>query len=371
MKTILLQLSTLLISTCLFSQSVGINTDGSAPTAGYVLDVKGQTLIQNSLDVSGNISLSDNQLRLRGNSDGNHWLSYHGGGGFDGAKLYGLNTVALQTSNMEVVLRDSRVGINTSSPSKGVLHVAGNRSDYSGGGNFSDGGHCNDCGPYDYNGQNLNISIYAENDIVAGWKLCTESDARIKNIIGLSSGVNDLSVLNKIRITDYSMKDEIQAGKQKFKKVIAQEVEKVFPLAVSTTANFIPNIYRKMTISQGFIDLIPSIKINDEIKFIKNDGSEFFSKVIEITNKQIKLNNTISEEVFVYGIKVNDFKVVDYDAISMLNVSATQELYKIIQGQKEEIEMLKKENDSLKANVENNSAELELIKMTLNLADHK
>ena len=173
MKTILLQLSTLLISTCLFSQSVGINTDGSAPTAGYVLDVKGQTLIQNSLDVSGNISLSDNQLRLRGNSDGNHWLSYHGGGGFDGAKLYGLNTVALQTSNMEVVLKDSRVGINTSSPSKGVLHVAGNRSDYSGGGNFSDGGHCNDCGPYDYNGQNLNISIYAENDIVAGWKLCT------------------------------------------------------------------------------------------------------------------------------------------------------------------------------------------------------
>ena len=167
------------------------------------------------------------------------------------------------------------------------------------------------------------------------------------------------------------MKDEIQAGKQKFKKVIAQEVEKVFPLAVSTTTNFIPNIYRKMTISQGFIDLIPSIKLNDEIKFIKNDGSEFFSKVIEITNKQIKLNNTISEEVFVYGIKVNDFKVVDYDAISMLNVSATQELYKIIQGQKEEIEMLKKENDSLKASVENNSAELELIKMTLNLADHK
>ena len=58
MKTILLQLSTLLISACLYSQSVGINTDGSAPTAGYVLDVKGQTLIQNSLDVSGNISLS-------------------------------------------------------------------------------------------------------------------------------------------------------------------------------------------------------------------------------------------------------------------------------------------------------------------------
>ena len=79
----------------------------------------------------------------------------------------------------------------------------------------------------------------------------------------------------------------------------------------------------------------------------------------------------LSGEVFVYGRRVNDFHTVDYEALNTLNISATQELYRIIQAQKEQIEMLKKENDSLKASVENNSAELELIKMTLNLADHK
>ena len=32
--------------------------------------------------------------------------------------------------------------------------------------------------------------------------------------------------------------------------------------------------------------------------------------------------------VFVYGKQVNDFHIVDYDALSMLNVSATQALSK-------------------------------------------
>lgn len=41
-------------------------------------------------------------------------------------------------------------------------------------------------------------------------------------------------------------------------------------------------------------------------------------------------------EVFVYGREVADLRSVDYDAISMLNVSATQELHrKIMTLQKE------------------------------------
>ena len=38
---------------------------------------------------SGNIGLNDGQLRLRTPIDNNHYIAYHGGGGFDGAKLYG------------------------------------------------------------------------------------------------------------------------------------------------------------------------------------------------------------------------------------------------------------------------------------------
>ena len=49
-----------------------------------------------------------------------------------------------------------------------------------------------------------------------------------------------------------------------------------------------------------------------------------------------------TDRVFVYGKEVNDFRVVDYDAISMLNVSATQELAKRSEAQAKEIEQLKK-----------------------------
>jgi hypothetical protein len=39
------------------------------------------------------------------------------------------------------------------------------------------------------------------------------------------------------------------------------------------------------------------------------------------------------DEVFVYGREVNDFRNVDYDAIAMLNVSATQELNRRLEKQ--------------------------------------
>ena len=73
------------------------------------------------------------------------------------------------------------------------------------------------------------------------------------------------------------------------------------------------------------------------------------------------------EKVFVYGREVDDFHAVDYTAVAMLNVSATQELYKqlTIQGdkieeqqskiqyQEEGLNALKAENQALRAEFEN------------------
>ncbi len=47
--------------------------------------------------------------------------------------------------------------------------------------------------------------------------------------------------------------------------------------------------------------------------------------------------------MFVYGREVNDFRTVDYDAIAMLNVSATQELHRLVQSQAAEIAALKQQ----------------------------
>ena len=53
------------------------------------------------------------------------------------------------------------------------------------------------------------------------------------------------------------------------------------------------------------------------------------------------MNSKKEGQVFVYGKQVNDFHVLDYDAVSMLNVSATQELYKIVTKQQKTIDSLK------------------------------
>ena len=54
---------------------------------------------------------------------------------------------------------------------------------------------------------------------------------------------------------------------------------------------------------------------------------------------------SIETQVFVYGKQVDDFRSVDYDAISMLNVSATQELAKRNAELELEVSKLGKIND--------------------------
>ncbi len=47
-----------------------------------------------------------------------------------------------------------------------------------------------------------------------------------------------------------------------------------------------------------------------------------------------------ADTVFVYGREVKDFRTVDYEAIAMLNVSATQELHRRVVAQAAEIAAL-------------------------------
>ncbi len=72
--------------------------------------------------------------------------------------------------------------------------------------------------------------------------------------------------------------------------------------------------------------------------------------------------------MFVYGREVDDFHTVDYEAISMLNVSATQEQQRIIEAQQEEIEAQQTEIEALKTKVNEMDvlkAEIESIKAML------
>jgi hypothetical protein len=201
------------------------------------------------------------------------------------------------------------------------------------------------------------VSIFASHRIVAT-EFDANSDARIKNISGISNPSKDLETITNLRITDYTMKDKIKYGNQTYKKVIAQEVEKVYPQVVSKHTDFIPNVFQpsaKLTkTANGYlISFNAPHKISSEAKklqvLIEASGMQRFDIVSIPSEKEviIKATDLNSNKVFVYGEEVDDFRTVDYEGLTTLNISATQELTKLIKGQKLLIEQLIKRIDML------------------------
>jgi hypothetical protein len=181
------------------------------------------------------------------------------------------------------------------------------------------------------------ISMYTDGRILAG-EFNAYSDSRIKNVAGISNSTADLELLNKIEVVDYTYIDKVAKGDQMVKKVIAQQLETVLPAAVKKGTDVIPNVYdlaEKATFNAAKKQTTITVKkahtfvVGDEIQLLVASGPAM-KKVVAVKNENTFVVETESElkDVFVYGKKVNDFRTVDYEAVSMLNVSATQALYK-------------------------------------------
>lgn len=263
-------------------------------------------------------------------------------------------------SNTLYIDENSRVGIGTNDPINGKLEVTGiEETDFS----LSDIGFLNTNGANTgtYSGQ---FSVYADGRIGA-FAFIAHSDERIKNIKGISDGQEDLEILKGIKITDYTMKDSIQNGRTAYKKVIAQQVAEVYPQAVfKHTTEIIPNIYQTATIDEkGWINLATDLKVGDKVQIIFEEGAATL-KVLEATPNAFRvLPSTVHRQpstpekksgqaIFIYGKQVNDFHTVDYEAISMLNVSATQQLAKENEHLKARVEQLEKNNVLLRTQLE-------------------
>jgi hypothetical protein len=317
------------------------------------------------LDVRGDIALNDFQLRIRGGGDPNHFISYLGGS-FDGPQIVGNTTLVLKTLSGGdfggIFMRDGRVGIGTTNPTNGRLHVE----------SFFDVNFT-----YAYlNGSGATgccisgdspISIWAQHRVAAE-EFNAFSDARIKKVIGLSNAMEDLQTLMNIEITDYQYRDQIYKGEEQHKKVIAQQVELIYPEAVSKTKGVIPDIYTLAEMESGHIQLENDLRVGDRVKLILEEKVELYEVLdADPTGFRVNADPAYHGKVFVYGREVEDFRTVDYEAISMLNVSATQELYRLIQAQQKLIDALNtktddqaRENSELKAQMELNRGQLEL-----------
>ena len=289
-----------------------------------------------------------------------------------------LSVTPFNTNSPALTVHGSgNVGIGTATPTRGKLEVKGSiSSSYAGFGTFTG----NDISAFIATPTAKNVSIYADNMVAASGFL-SFSDARIKNILRRSDSESDLGMLLGIEITDYLHKDGIARGRTPQKKVIAQQVEKVYPQAVSQSTDVVPDIYKKATQKDGWVELATDLKKGERVRLL-SEKTEGIHEVLEVTKDKFRTDfKPEGGQVFVYGREVKDFRSVDYEAISMLNVSATQELARKVKAQESELTELRAELAKLRSErktlahsvsalqARDEAREARLIKLELSLQD--
>ena len=96
--------------------------------------------------------------------------------------------------------------------------------------------------------------------------------------------------------------------------------------------------------------LASDLKVGQRVRLIGEKGDEGICEVLEVREGAFRTAfQSATEKVFVYGREVKDFRTVDYGAITMLNVSATQQIKK---EKDAEIAALKAANRALAQKVE-------------------
>jgi hypothetical protein len=278
----------------------------------------------------------------------------------------------IETERM-IIQHDGRVGIGTANP-QARLHVVGPVVNATGNGrrftfNIAEGPTAS--AP--------STVAYFEGDVLASLAFFAInnpnfSDERIKTVIGVTNNEKDAELISRIQITDYRLIDTLSFGNRVIKKVIAQQVEQIIPEAIYEKTNFIPSVYalsERLTVSEtNLLEIkLPKahgFKEQDRIQINLPNGKQYFTTVQKVlTARSFAIENTIDlqnmEEVLVYGKEINDFKSVDYDALTTLNISTSQYLLK-------KVHELEKENALIKAtsnkSIEELRSEIELLKKT-------
>jgi hypothetical protein len=323
--------------TLLTNGNVGIGTS----TPSVKLEIKGSTpsnailLLNpsewNSTGDYGEIRFGDATHYIRGEYE-------------NGMKFYDINKFSFQGGN---------VGIGTTSPQcplevSGCSTISGlSYAWYANNGNAYYG-CCGNSGCY---------SIKASNRILAD-EFNAISDRRIKDIIEISDTRQDLETINKLRVTLYHYKDMVGKGNNMKQGFIAQEVEEVVPDAVSRTSDFVPDIYaipdhtvynenlKELTIT---LDKEHGLAVNDLVRVYAADrmAEKTVSSVISPNEFILSDWEGPTDSLFVYGKKVDDFRVLDYDRIYTIGIGAIQELSGQLNEAQEKIKSLEARLDEI------------------------
>jgi hypothetical protein len=210
-----------------------------------------------------------------------------------------------------------------------------------------------------------NYSLYCEKDVRCGGEYHVTSDRRIKkNILELEDG-EVLIKFRQLKPCKYNYIDE-NRGTTEVYGFIAQEVKEILTYAVnSESTEFIPNIYKGALYNNNIITFTETHNLdsNGNIKLILSNNEDITVPytIIDTYKINIDLTNIADEEkpsndlvqdedgndlpnnIFVYGTKVDDFHLLNKNAIWTTAAAALQEVDKIQQSNITKISNLESE----------------------------
>ena len=290
-----------------------------------------------------------NELQLHLNDDSNEQFAIYGNSCLTpGCPEYSVHLFHYFRADGDVYHK-GKVGIGTTSPAA-PLHVASSVSQY-----INSYGYLS---PYG-NGASYTANTYIAYSIQADQRIRASefnaiSDARIKKNIFRPTTEKQLAELNQLNVVNYSYIDQLANGTKSKTGFIAQEVEAVNSQFINQSTDFIPSVFalaKSTTIANETLKVTTEqphgFQKGDEVKLFIEGNKEIIKTIDEIKGPQeflLKGWDAPTENVFIYGKKVTDFRAIDFDQITALSVGAIQELH-------QQIETLKRENASLKKRV--------------------
>ncbi len=183
------------------------------------------------------------------------------------------------------------------------------------------------------------FSLYTEKNIfINGGYLFVKSDIRIKTNINDVPDDLALTQIRNIPCKYYNYKDTAERGYDKTIGFIAQDVQKVMPMAVKTVSGFIPSIMKTIenprwintndgyfSLSLEELDVQPGMIMRI---YFSNAMERNIQRDIIIDASYSIVTNKEYNNVFVYGEHVTDMHILNKEKIFTLHHSAIQALDK-------------------------------------------
>ena len=298
-----------------------------------------------------------NELQLHINDDSNERFTIYGNSCLYGGCAEYSPTLYHYFRADGDVYHAGKVGIGTTSPSV-PLHVSSSVSQYVNMyGYLSQGG----------TGANYTANTYVSYSIQADQRVRASefnaiSDVRIKKGIAMLNSKKQLAELNRLKVVNYTYIDQLANGTKNKTGFIAQEVEKVNPQFVNQSADFIPSVFalaKSILVENNHLKITTEkphgFTKGDEVKFYIEGKKEVIKTIESVDDSQnfiVKGWTEPTNNLFIYGKKVSDFRAIDFDQITALSVAAIQELSKQVDQLKFENEKLNKKTQVKQANLD-------------------